>query len=163
MVPDALREGPLPLAEPCIRAHLDPEPRLGLGRELGARGLATACIDVSDGLSLDLWRLAAASGTGARVEEQSIPVAPCALAWQRELGNDPVLAALSGGEDYELLFTARDDASAEAFRETSDIAITRIGTITEEVGVIELARRDGTVETLDGRGWDHFQGVETRR
>ncbi len=155
--PYALREGPLPLAEPCIRAHLDPEPRLPLGRELRARDLATACIDVSDGLSIDLHRLCRASGTGARIEEQALPLAPGALAWERQLGRDPVYAALSGGEDYELLFTARDASAIEAFRDTSDIAITRIGEMTSDGDAVELVRRDGSVEPLRTSGWDHFQ------
>ena len=157
MGPDALREGPLPLAEPCIRAHLDPQPRLALGRELGARDLATACIDVSDGLSIDLHRLCRASGTGARVEERALPLAPGALAWQRQLGRDPVRAALSGGEDYELLFTARDASAIEAFRDSGDIAITRIGEMTSDGDVVELVRPDGSVEPLGTSGWDHFQ------
>ncbi len=155
--PAALREGPLPLTEPCIRAHLDPEPRLALGRELRARDLATACIDVSDGLSLDLHRLCRASGTGARIEEKALPLAPGALAWKREHGRDPVYAAVSGGEDYELLFTARNASAIEAFRDTSDIAFTRIGEMTSDGDALELVRRDGSVEPLSTSGWDHFQ------
>ncbi|TDI39747.1 MAG: thiamine-phosphate kinase [Acidobacteria bacterium] len=157
IVPDALREGPLQFAEPCIRAHLDPEPRLALGRELRARDLATACIDVSDGLSLDLHRLCRASGTGARIEEQALPLAAKALAWKREHGRDAVQAALSGGEDYELLFTTRDTSAIEAFRDTCDIALTRIGEMTPDENAVELVRRDGSVEPLSARGWDHFQ------
>ena len=156
-MPEALREGPLPLAERCLRAHLDPEPRLGLGRELRAHDLATACIDVSDGLSLDLHRLCRASGTGARIEEQALPLAPGALAWKRGPGGDEVYRALSGGEDYELLFTARDESAIESFRVTSDTALTRIGEMTSDENAVELVRRDGSVEPLGARGWDHFQ------
>ena len=157
IMPEALREGPLPLAERCLRAHLDPEPRLGLGRELRAHDLATACIDVSDGLSLDLHRLCRASGTGARIEEQALPLAPGALAWKRGPGGDEVYRALSGGEDYELLFTARDESAIESFRVTSDTALTRIGEMTSDENAVELVRRDGSVEPLGARGWDHFQ------
>ncbi len=122
------------------KRHLYPEPRLRLGRMLRVRLKATAAMDLSDGLSLDLHRLCLASGVSARLD-RPLPAFPDATL-------DHVLR---GGEDYELLFTLPHSAKPPAFLE--DIPLTRIGTI--EAG------RPGRVE-LFGRplaalGWDHFR------
>jgi thiamine-monophosphate kinase len=154
-VPDGLRSGPIPFAEACIRAHIDPEPRISLGRALNEKRLATACIDVSDGLALDLHRLCRASGVGARIEETSLPLSPGLLAWERAWNRDPTLAAVSGGEDYELLFASRSEDKLERLRERLDLLITRIGEVT--VGeTVEIVGRDGQVRPLSPLGWNHF-------
>ncbi len=155
IVSESLRGGPIALAEACIRAHIDPEPRVALGRELNQRRLATACIDVSDGLALDLHRLCRASGVGARIEETSLPLSPGLLAWERAWKREPTLSAVSGGEDYELLFTSGSEAKLDRFRERLDLVVTRIGETTAEENV-ELVGRDGVVRPLSAKGWDHF-------
>jgi len=155
IVPESLRGGPIALAEACIRAHIDPEPRVALGRELNRRRLATACIDVSDGLALDLHRLCRASGVGARIEETSLPLSPGLLAWERVWKRDPTLSAVSAGEDYELLFTSGSEEKLRRFRERLDLFVTRIGETIEEERV-ELVGRDGVVHPLSPSGWDHF-------
>lgn len=155
IVPQNLRGGPIALAEACIRAHIDPEPRMALGRELNRRKLASACIDVSDGLALDLHRLCRASGVGARIEETSLPLSPGLLAWERTWKRDPTLCAVSGGEDYELLFTSGSGEKLDRFREPLDLFVTRIGETTEEERV-DLVGRDGVVRPLSPSGWDHF-------
>lgn len=158
--PPSLREGPLALAEPCIRAHIDPSPRLTLGRELSTRQLATACIDVSDGLSVDLARLCRASGVDARIDEQSLPIDPGVLAWERAWARDATARALSGGEDYELIFTARPDADVASLYDGVDVSITKIGELVEAAGPggdVELSRRDGSITALRASGWDHFR------
>lgn len=160
IVPESLRGGPIGLAEACIRAHIDPEPRVALGRELNRRRLATACIDVSDGLALDLHRLCRASGVGARIDETSLPISPGLLAWEHTWKREPTLSAVSGGEDYELLFTSGTEEKLDRFRERLDLLVTRIGETTEEES-IELVGRDGVVRPLPAKGWDHF-GKETR-
>ena len=157
VVPESLRDGPLALAESCIRAHMDPEPRLALGKELNERKIASACIDVSDGLSVDLTRLCRASRVGARIEEQSLPVDPGCLAWERTWERDPTELALAGGEDYELLFTADSEKKLEALRSASGVAITKIGEIRSWQEPIDIVRRDGTIEPLTAKGWDHFR------
>lgn len=162
VVPESLRDGPLAFAEDCIRAHMDPEPRLGLGEELNDRKIVSACIDVSDGLGIDLARLCRASGVGARIQEQSLPLHPGVLAWGRAWDRDPTALALSGGEDYELLFTANSEEKVEALRNASDVAITKIGELRsrEEPIDIDMVRRDGTIEPVTGAGddgWDHFR------
>jgi thiamine-monophosphate kinase len=107
------------------------EPRLKLGKKL--RGLATACIDLSDGLSLDLHRLCLASGVAAEVDR--VPVMKGAT----------VERALHGGEDYELLFTMRERATAPR-------GVTRIGQVVRgEAGEIQFQGR-----RLEPRGYDHF-------
>ena len=136
---------------------MDPEPRLALGKELNERKIASACIDVSDGLSVDLTRLCRASGVGARIEERSLPLHPGVLAWERAWGRDPTVLALSGGEDYELLFTAGSEKKLEALRSASGVAITKIGELRPPQEPIDIVRRDGTIEPLIAEGWDHFR------
>jgi thiamine-monophosphate kinase len=155
IVPESLRSGPIAHAEACIRAHIDPEPRVALGRELNRRRLATACIDVSDGLALDLHRLCRASGVGARIEEASLPLSPGLLAWERAWKRDPLSSALGGGEDYELLFTSGSGEKLDRFRAGLDLFVTRIGETTKEERV-ELVGGDGTLRPLSASGWDHF-------
>jgi len=156
-VPASLREGPLALAESCLRAHRDPDPRVALGLFLAATGAVTACIDLSDGLRRDLTRLTRASGVGARLEEALLPVHPGVLAFERLARRDPLELALSGGEDYELLFTVRDKAVLEEWRKRSDLLVTRIGRVTEVKEGISLTLKDGTERRLTASGWDHFK------
>jgi thiamine-monophosphate kinase len=107
------------------------QPRLALGQSL--RGLATACIDLSDGLSLDLHRLCVASNVAAEIDR--VPV----------MRGATMERALHGGEDYELLFTLREGAMAPR-------GVTRIGRVTRgEAGNIHFQGR-----LLDPRGYDHF-------
>jgi thiamine-monophosphate kinase len=123
----------------ALRRHLRPEPRLALGQYLRARLKATAAMDLSDGLSLDLHRLAKASGLSAVIETPPI------------FRGATLTQALHGGEDYELLFTlpARR-SSPEKFEE---LRLTRIGTMRE--GRAGEVRMNGAV--LKPRGYDHFR------
>ncbi len=121
------------------RHHLKPQPRLALGRYL-RRLKATAAMDLSDGLSLDLHRLCLASKVAAELEP-SIPVFPGATLDQ----------ALHGGEDYELLFTVASGIKVP--RSYAGLPLTRIGRILRgRAGLITLAGR-----TLEPGGWDHFR------
>ena len=119
--------------------QLFPEPRVGLGAVLAKRPWATACMDLSDGLSTDLRHLSEASRVRAMVDLAQIPVARGATLEQ----------ALHGGEDYELLFTVM--AGVKMPRQMLGIATTRIGTMVagEGVGVV------GGGE-LESKGWEHF-------
>src|SRR5216684_1765511 len=95
---------PVRPSNPFLKKHLYPEPRLALGQWLAQKGLATAMMDLSDGLSSDLPRLCAASAVGALLERGKIPrVRIPNVALKR--GLDPMQLALHGGDDYELLFT----------------------------------------------------------
>ena len=87
-----------------LKKHLYPEPRLALGQWLAKHRCATSMIDTSDGLSTDLGHICKASGVGARVWAEKIPLVSVPPELKR-LGLDPMRLALDGGEDYELLFT----------------------------------------------------------
>jgi thiamine-monophosphate kinase len=116
------------------------------------RGLAGACLDVSDGLSTDLGHLCAASGVGAEVMEAALPLDVRA----RRLGPEQGLrAALDGGEDYELLFSARPGVKVPG--RIGGVAVTRIGRLVRGPGMV-LVRADGRREELRPGGWEHFRG-----
>ena len=134
--------------------QLFPQPRLAVGVALRRRGIAAACIDLSDGLSTDLGHLCAESGVSAEVEESALPVHPLAA----RLGGARALElALNGGEDYELLFSAGADVKVP--RSVAGVAITRIGRLARGRGVT-LIRVDERREVLRPRGWEHFRGSD---
>lgn len=131
---------------------LFPTPRCAIGVAL--RGLASACIDVSDGLGGDLEKLCAASGCGAELDAAALPVSDSLLtAVGREAARE---YALTGGEDYELLFTvplARLGAMTNAIARGLG-PVTRIGSLVAGKGVKVFAR--GGVMQFSGSGFDHF-------
>ncbi len=135
---------------PAARARFAAPPdRTGLGRSLAAQGLASAMIDVSDGLVMDAGRLAAASKVGVRVRCGRVPV-------DAEAGGD-LNHALEGGEDYELMFTAHPKGKARVLalgRELS-VQLTRIGTVGKGAGVA-VVDRDGLRQQPGRGGHDHF-------
>ena len=125
-------------ARPKRGSQSYPEPRVAVGLALARRGIAASCMDLSDGLSTDLRQLCEASGVRAELKGAVIPLGAGASMEQ----------ALHGGEDYELLFTARGKVP----RRIAGVTITRIGTVVAGEGV----RLDG-VELRVG-GWEHFRG-----
>ncbi len=152
------------VAETLLRRYYRPQPRLGTGD--GGKGdsplfarrkgtsAPTAAIDISDGLLADLHHILTASGVGARLEGEAMPVSEAAIA---ALGAEAALdAALHGGDDYELLFTAADPATAEAVR-AGGLPVTRIGTIEADAG-LRLEDAEGHVTTPAISGHDHFTG-----
>jgi thiamine-monophosphate kinase len=138
-----------------VRKQLYPEPRLKLGRWLAENRLATAMMDLSDGLSSDLPRLCAASGTGARVEAARLPILSQALL-ARMRGIDALQLALHGGEDYELLFTAPRSNSGQIPKSFAGLRVTAIGEITQ-VRRLLLIHEGGHAQALVARGWDPFR------
>jgi thiamine-monophosphate kinase len=140
-----------------LRALFRPLARVGEGQVLALEG-ATAMIDVSDGLALDLSRLCRESLVGARVELAKVPVAPELLELARSLPVDPLDLALTGGEDYELLATVRPGALEEAAAKVRDrfgTALTDIGEIRGGHDIVGI-EADGTERPMEPRGWDHF-------
>lgn len=143
------------LKDSRLKKHLYPEPRIALGRYLSNRRIATAMMDLSDGLSSDLPRLCAASGVGARIVAAQLP-APDAAGWRGAKNVDSLSLALNGGDDYELLFTVRRSMARRLPHSFRGIPLTSIGEITRERSV-RLMRSDGREETLQARGWDPFR------
>ena len=127
--------------------HFYPIPRIAAGAWLRERSLATAMIDLSDGLSVDLAHICEESSVSAIVEADKIPI-----------GKDADLnLALHGGEDYELLFTVPRRAKVPA--RIAGIAITKIGEIRNRgdySSAIQILRDNGKVRALPQRGWEHF-------
>ncbi|HZB78710.1 MAG TPA: AIR synthase-related protein, partial [Actinomycetota bacterium] len=123
-------------------------PRVGEAGILSTHGV-TSMMDVSDGLAIDLSRLCRASGAGARVEIERVPVHPAATAAE----------ALEGGEDYELLATLPDSGAVEdarsELREGFGVSLSDIGAIIEE-GLVAVDD-DGAERPLRTEGWDHFR------
>ena len=137
-IPDQLRAQ--------LDPHVRPQPRIAQGLVLQRRGLATAAIDISDGLSTDLAHLCEESGVSAMIQADQLPIAAGASLEQ----------ALHGGEDYELLFTARSGGRVP--RSIAGVEVTQIGEITApDRGKPALMLASGCiVEPLEPRGWEHF-------
>ena len=131
----------------------EPTPRVALGQAL--RGMATAAIDISDGLLADLGHICRLSGVGATVDLGSIPVSSIgAKHFHNDAGRTAIVA---GGDDYELCFTAPAN-SRESIAELTDmlgVPLTRIGQVKRGKGV-SLLGPDGKAVKVDGRGYDHF-------
>ncbi|MBN2887634.1 MAG: thiamine-phosphate kinase, partial [Chromatiaceae bacterium] len=142
--------------EPEMRVRLErPTPRVALG--LGLRALATAMIDVSDGLAADLGHLLAASGVAAEVSLAELPLSPpVARALGEGAGADWALA-LASGDDYELCFSAPPEASdaIRALGERLDCPLTPIGLVIPGAGA-RWQRPEGGWLTLGRCGHDHF-------
>ena len=131
------------------RRHFFPEPRLELGCSLRERGLATAMIDTSDGLSTDLTHLCEESGVGAEIHAELVPRARVG----RPNKEVDLQLALHGGEDYELLFTA-PRSKRIPFR-IAGVPIARIGRITRSKKILLMNR--GEVSKLEALGWEHLR------
>jgi thiamine-monophosphate kinase len=148
-----------------VAAHLEPKPRLAEGRRIAASGLATAMIDVSDGLAADVCRICEGSRVGVELDLAQIPVSQDVTRAAGRTGRDPLGYVLHGGEDYELLFTVPPAASGEIERLTStfDVAARRIGTVLEAHAGRWLVDAAGRRTPLCAEGWDHFAGSRRRR
>ena len=132
---------------PATPRYLYPEPRVRLGLLLGRNRAASACVDLSDGLADGVHQIAAASGVGIEIDESSVPIdATCDMAFD---------AAISAGDDYELLFTAspRLRGRMRAVRRHTDVALTRIGVCTAGGGV----RIGGASPRPVPQGYGHFR------
>lgn len=138
-----------------LRKHLYPEPRLALGRWLAETRLASAMLDLSDGLSTDLPRLCAASSAGATIDAARLPVARRSES-PRLKNLDTRQLALHGGDDYELIFTVSARKARQIPSSFRGLAITAIGEITKTSAI--LVRDDrGRQRPLQNKGWDPFR------
>lgn len=136
-----------------IARHLRPVPRVEWGRKLALSGCASAMIDLSDGLSSDLFHICEQSGVGAEISAEKIPLSESLLKSSGQLKKQPRYYALSGGEDYEILFTVPED-KAKKFQ-TLRIPATEIGRVTGGSRLV-LVDADGRKKTLRPSGYDHF-------
>jgi thiamine-monophosphate kinase len=127
-----------------------------LGVWLGRNRTATACIDLSDGLADGVHRIAEASGVGIAVDADALPIDAAARAAFERRGDDAVDEAVSGGDDYELLFTVkrRRQRSVLAAARHGGVPLTRIGVCTDGPAVV--LRRGGSELPLRLAGYDHF-------
>ncbi|HTG95020.1 MAG TPA: thiamine-phosphate kinase [Pyrinomonadaceae bacterium] len=145
----------LHLVDHVMLRQLRPEPRVGWGLVLGQERLATAMIDISDGLSSDLHHLCSESGVGALIDSSLIPIDKkvADLCGRRAL--DPLQLALHGGEDFELLFTVSANSVSRLPRRVDGISITRVGEIRNAADGIKISEGSRVWELSPG-GWTHF-------
>ncbi len=144
---------------PAVAKHLDPLPRVAAGLKLAAASIPTAMIDISDGLLADLGHILELSSTGARLSLAELPLSGHFREKQPAFTEDLFFFPLSGGEDYELLFTAPPEKSAaiEALQRETGTPMTAIGEITDAQG-LSLFLADGSEYRAGRRGYNHFVG-----
>jgi thiamine-monophosphate kinase len=154
------RRLPTSIAAVLLESHLDPIPRLAEGSFLSGEGLASAALDLSDGLSLDLARLCEASGTGAELLREAIPVSAETRQFAAFAGADPFDLAVHGGEDYELLFTTprRLESRLARWPVAGGSGAFRIGRICSPDKGIRVVDSRGRASRLMPGGYDAFSG-----
>ena len=143
-----------------VQAYLYPAPRIRIGTLLARNRAASACMDLSDGLADAVRQVADASGVGATIDGDALPIDPAARARLAASGRDPVDAAIAGGDDYELLIAARPRFKrrfAAAMRH-ADAPLTRIGSCTADRAVVVARRDEGELRTSPlPAGYGHFR------
>ncbi|MBZ0221054.1 MAG: thiamine-phosphate kinase [Candidatus Methylomirabilis sp.] len=145
-----------------VAKHLDPEPRLTAGKALAASGLASSMMDLSDGLALDLKRLCIESGRAAVVNISSLPASKELQKFGRQAGRRRMFEfALTGGEDYELLFTSPESnlKSLSRLSRRLSLPFTPIGRIVpakSAVRAVTVLDEDGSPVALGREGFEHF-------
>jgi len=139
-----------------VERQLKPEARrdiIDMLREIDIK--PTSMIDVSDGLASEILHICKQSNKGCNLYEDKIPLDPMTYETAREFNLDPTVCALSGGEDYELLFTVKQ-ADYDKIKFKMDITI--IGYITEPSAGCNLVTKSGNVHSLKAQGWNAFKG-----
>lgn len=139
-----------PLGGSILGRHMTFEPRVHLARKLAQSGVVTAMLDISDGLSRDLRQICDLSGVGAIIDAAKIPIRADAIELAKRGHFDPLEHALHDGEDHELLLTASADPAVEG--------VVKIGQIIE--GREIQLHRNGRMETMKPRGWEHSLGTK---
>jgi thiamine-monophosphate kinase len=141
----------------CVERYLRPAPRVRLGMLVSRTRSATACMDLSDGLADAAHQIAAASGIGVTIDAAALPIDPAARAFFEAHGADPLIEALTAGDDYELLLASAPRARrrlAGAARHDDGVPLTRIGRCTADRAV--LLASAGAAQPLP-RGYTHFR------
>jgi thiamine-monophosphate kinase len=141
------------------RKHKTPVPRCVVGRFLVDTGVVTSCIDVSDGLSSEVNHLAEESGLGAEVHANALPISDALDFYCSEWDLDPMVFALHGGEDYELLFTVPAKKVAmvmERLGAETGASVRPIGCMTAQKKGVRWFGPRGKASVLKPKGYDHF-------
>ena len=139
-----------------LSRHLRPEPRVGWGLVLGQEGLATAMIDISDGLSSDLHHLCSESKAGAFIESDSIPVDQLVVELCGRRALDPLLLALHGGEDFRTPLHGISRKIAQLPNKVDGVGVTHLGVIKEASDGVQIAE-GSRVWDLEPGGFQHFK------
>lgn len=138
-----------------LARQIKPEARTDIVRILKAKGIKpTAMIDISDGLASEVLHLCKESTSGCALYEDKIPMDPSTIQVANEFNIDPVVFALSGGEDYELLFTV-SPKDYEKVKEIPELSL--IGYMTDVASGANLISRSGSLVPLTAQGWDAFR------
>ena len=140
----------------CVARHRRPVPRLRIGAIAGRTRTASACMDLSDGLADAVSQVAEQSGTGAKLDADALPLHPGAASWFTAQGRDPIAAAITGGDDYELLLAVPPRFKGRLrnlLRQARGVPITRIGELTASREIVLV--RGGRPEPLPS-GFVHF-------
>lgn len=137
-----------------LSRQLKPEARMDILEKLKeAKVLPTAMIDISDGLASEVLHICQSSSLGCSVYEDKIPIDVTTISVAKEFEIDPSTFALNGGEDYELLFTVKQE-DYEKVKDLEDVSV--IGHMTEESAGVNLISRSGTQVEIRAQGWDAF-------
>ena len=150
-------EGFAPQVKKQVDRYLRPEPRVRMGMLLGRNRAATACMDLSDGLADAVRQVAAASNVGIAIDAEALPVTDEVRRWHREKEADLTAMVLQGGDDYELLFTARPSRAGrlrDVKRHAGSLPITKIGEVTSDC---RLTVRTPAGDTPLPEGFEHFR------
>ncbi len=137
--------------------QLRPSPRVGWGIVLGEERLATSMIDISDGLSSDLAHLCEESNAGALIDASSLPIDRDVIKLCGRRALDPLMLALHGGEDFELLFTVSPEDVTRLPKRVDGVAVSRIGEVTDQTGKVRVAEKNRVWDLQPG-GFEHFKG-----
>ena len=148
------------VVESCVTRYLYPEPRVRLGSMLGRNRAASACMDLSDGLADAVRQVADASGVGAVIDIDRLPIDPEAREWFVSRGLDPVHEAVTGGDDYELLVAVRPRTRSRlaAAHRHGGVPLTRIGLCTNDRAILMRRTAGDAIEAQPmPRGYAHFR------
>lgn len=139
-----------------LRRHHRPEPRVALGRNLAATGAVTAMLDLSDGMASDLRHICRQSGVSAVIDETTLPVSPAFRRFSEHSDAGARCLEISGGEDYELLFTVAHERREDVEALGARLGISCVGRIVPGDGRVFLENQKGARSELKARGFEHF-------
>ena len=144
-----------------VQRHLMPFPRIKEGRDLALNRLPSAMIDLSDGLATDLGHICEESGVGAFIDVESVPVSKALQTYCSTLKRTPSSYSLTGGEDYELLFTVPKAKVSRMMSlcQKKGFKMTEVGQITSKKGIWVQTRKG--LKLLKARGFEHFRKVKS--